>query len=71
MTEEKKGFGRNQKIAIAFVSVPYAMNFGLVLAGKLDGSAFWAGTPAYVSLALGIVLGAAAFVKSKWGKPNE
>lgn len=69
-TVESPSFGRNQKIAVCMSAVPYLMNFGLVLAGKLSGEVFWSATPAYVSLCLGITLGAAAFVKSKWGAGN-
>ena len=66
----QKPFGRNQKIAVSFLSIPYLMNYALVLSGKLEGATFWTGSIAYVTLGLGAILGGAAFVKSKWGGGN-
>lgn len=63
--EEKKGLGRNQLIGIVGAGVPYLMNYGLVLAGKLSGEAFWNMSWAYVSGALLVILGGSAYVKAK------
>ena len=61
MTEQITGkkLGRKQLIAIISAAIPYGMNYALVWAGKLEGSAFWSGTVPYVTLFLGVVLGGA------------
>ncbi len=67
MTEEITGkkLGRNQLIGIVGASVPYLMNYVLVWAGKLEGSAFWATSWTYVGAALVVILGASAYVKAR------
>lgn len=74
MTETVTGkkIGRKQLIAIISASVPYAMNYALVWAGKLEGGAFWSGTVPYVTLFLGVVLGGAALAdKFRQPVPGE
>lgn len=61
----EKNFGRNQMIGIIGSAVPYLMNYALVWADKLDGTAFWNMSWAYVSGALLVILGGAAYVKGK------
>jgi hypothetical protein len=67
MAEEITGkkLGRNQLIGIVGASVPYVMNYALVWAGKLEGSAFWGSSWVYVSGALLVILGGAAYVKGQ------
>ena len=68
MTERK--LGRKQIIAVVSAAVPYAMNYALVWADKLEGSAFWSGTVPYVTLFLTVVLGGAALA-DKFRAPGD
>ena len=67
MTAEVNGkkIGRNQLIGIVGASVPYLMNYALVWSDKLDGNVFWSMSWPYVSGALLVILGGAAYVKGK------